>query len=148
MPDPRNTTHRIGTEYQRRLTFRADGTDIVHDATQPGGSAVVGRAVMVSGNGIVRLTGAASPVLGKLVLVEPNQGGGAGWCTVVVGGTIDLPKGDGAITVDSKIVGDVLSAARGYVRSVAAATLAEVAVAKHHVLDVTTATAIEVNLEG
>jgi len=147
MPDPRNTTHRLGTEYQRRLTFRADNSDITYDATQPGGSAVVGRAVVLSGNGIVRLTGAASAVLGKLMLVEPAQSG-APWCTVTVGGTIDLPKGDGTITAGTKIVGDLVTAARGYVRSVAAATLAEVAVADHHVYDATTATAVEINLHG
>lgn len=144
MPDPRLVTHRLGTEYQRRLTYKADGVDIVYDETQPGGSAVVGRAVMLSGNGIVRLTADASPVLGKLIAVEPGN-----FCTVQVGGNCDLPQGTGAAAVaGSKIVGALLTAARGYIRLAAAATLAEVAVADHVVDDATTSTAIEVNLHG
>lgn len=147
MPDPRNTTNRVGTEYQRRLTFRADNSDITYDSTQGGGSAVVGRAVMLSGNGIVRLTGAATHVLGKLVLVEPASAG-APWCTVVVGGTIDLPKGDNAIAAGDRVIGDTLSAARGYVRGVVAATASDVAQGDHRVYDASVTTAVEINLHG
>ena len=144
MADPRSaTTNRLGTEPKRSLTFKIDGTDITYDATVAGGSAVIGRAVMVSGNGIVRLAGAGTSVKGKLILVEPD-----GYCHVQTEGVVDLPKGDAAITVGSKIVGDVRTAARGYIRSVAAATLAEVAVAAHAVLDVSNSDAIEVELVG
>lgn len=151
MPDPRNTTHRIGTEYQRRLTFRADNSDITYDPTLAGGSAVVGRAVTISGNGIVRLAGAGDPVLGKLALVEAAQSG-APWCTVVVGGTIDLPKGDGAIAAGNRVIGEVLTGAtpttRGHIRGVVAATAADVAAGAHRVFDASVTTAVEVNLEG
>jgi hypothetical protein len=144
MPDPRLNTHRLGTEYQRRMTYKGDGADIIYDETQPGGSAVVGRAVYLSGNGIVRLTADATPVLGKLIAVEPGN-----FCTVQVGGNCDLPQGTGAACVaGARIVGAVLTAARGYIRRLADATLAEVAVGNHCVDDATTSTAIEVNLHG
>src|SRR3954463_5266974 len=132
MADPRSTTiDRIGTNPNRPLTFKIDGTDIVYSAPVANASAGVGRAVMLSGNGVVRLTGAGSRVLGKLMNVEPD-----GACLVMTAGVVDLPKGDNAIAVNDKIVGDTLSAARGYVRSSVAATLADVAQADHCVLDV------------
>lgn len=149
MADIRVTsTHRKGTEPQRPLTFKADGTDIVYSAAAVGGSTVVGRAVMLSGAGIVRLTGAGSPVLGQLVKVEWD-----GNCTIMTQGVVELPKGDNAIAVGDKIVGDTLSAARGYIRGAGApgAAYAEAAaddsaVSAHKVLDATTAAAIEVML--
>lgn len=142
MADPRSTTtHRLGTDPQRNLTFKIDGTDIVYSATAPWGSTVVGRAVLISANGVVRLAGAGTAVHGKLMQVEPD-----GYCTVRTEGVVDLPKGDGALTAGSTIVGDVRTAARGYIRSVAAATLAEVAVADHVVIDATNADAAEVLL--
>lgn len=149
MADPRVAQNeRRGAEYQRRLTYAADGSDIVYSATAPYGSAVVGRAVMLSGNGVVRLTGPGTHVLGKLVLVEWD-----GKCTVLVGGPTDLPKGDGTIAVGDKVVGDTLSSARGYIRGAAgpASTYAEAAaddsaVGRHIVEDVAVATAIHVLL--
>lgn len=149
MADPRaTTTNRIGTEPRRPLTFKIDNSDITYSATAPGGSAVVGRAVMVSGAGIVRLTGAGSGVLGKLLQVEAD-----GYCTVECGSVVTLPKGDNAIAVNDKIVGDTLSSARGYIRgcveptgSYVEGTAEDSSRGSHRVLDVTTATAIEVML--
>jgi hypothetical protein len=142
------TTHRKGTNPQRMLTFKADGADITFSAASPNGSAVVGRAVMLSAAGTVRLTGAGSAVLGQLVKVEWDN-----MCTVMTEGVTELPKGDNAIAVGDQIVGDTLSAVRGYIRGAAApgAAYAEAAaddssVAAHKVLDATTATAIEVLL--
>lgn len=147
MPDLRLNTHRIGTEYQRRLTFKCDGTDILYDETQPGGSDVVGRAVMLSGNGIVRLVGEGNRVLGKLILVEAGN-----VCTVLVGGGGDLLKGDGAIAAGDRIVGNTRTGAarttRGFVRGVVAATAADVAQGAHVCIDNTSADSIEVNFEG
>lgn len=144
MADPRSvTTTRVGTEPRRALTFKIDGTDIVYSATVAGGSAAVGRAVMLSAAGTVRLTGSGTPVLGKLIQVEAD-----GYCTVECGSVVTLPKGDNvqAMAVGDKIVGDTLAAARGYIRSIAAATLADVAVAAHRVIDASTTTAVEVML--
>jgi hypothetical protein len=151
MADPRVAQNeRRGAEYQRRMTYAADGSDIVYSATVANGSAVVGRAVMLSGNGIVRLTGAGTHVLGKLLQVEWD-----GRCTILVAGPTDLPKGDNAIAVGDKIVGDTLSAARGYIRGAAApgAAYAEAAAddsanARHIVENVATATEIHVLLGG
>ena len=139
MADPRSTTtNRVGTEPRRPLTFKADGSDIVYSATAAGGSAVVGRAVLISGNGVVRLTGAGSAVHGKLLQVEPD-----GYCTVECGSVVTLPKGDGAITAGDRVCGDLQGANRGYVRS---AVAAEVLVAAGFVLDASTATAVEIML--
>jgi len=137
MADPRKKSNRLGIA-PRVATYQIDGADIVYDATQANGSAVAGRAVRESGNGVVRLTGAAETVLGKLLQVEPD-----GFCSVQTGGYMDLPKGDGTLTVGAKLVGDVRTAARGYVRGVAVATLAEVAVANGRAEDVSVADACE-----
>ena len=149
MADPRTaTTHRVGTEPRRPLTFKIDNADITYSATAAGGSAVVGRAVMLSAAGTVRLTGAGTPVLGKLIQVEPDN-----FCTVECGSVVTLPKGDNAIAVGDKVVGDTLAAARGYVRGVAAAGAAYAEAAaddtqagRHTVLDASVATAVEVLL--
>lgn len=143
MPDPRSTTtHRLGTEPRRPLTFKADGTDIVFDAAQPGGSSVVGRAVMISANGTVRLTADAGAVDGKLVKVEAD-----GYCHVQTEGVVDLPS-SGTIAAGNKVVGALTGAARGYVRGAVATVLAEVAVARHKVIDATTAASVEIILDG
>jgi hypothetical protein len=143
MADPRKaSTSRVGTEPKRQLTFKADGTDIVYDATQPNGSAVVGRAVMISGNGIVRLTADASPVDGKLLAVEPD-----GYCAVQTAGVVELPS-SGTVTVGTKVVGALSGGTRGYIRSQAAATLAEVAVARQTVYDVSDAANVAVALNS
>ncbi|HEY8601864.1 MAG TPA: hypothetical protein VIL85_25785, partial [Thermomicrobiales bacterium] len=113
MADPRlASTNRVGTEPRHAYTYAVDGADIAYDATQPNGSAVVGRAVMLSANGTVRLTADASPVLGQLVKVEPD-----GRCAVLEIGVCQLPS-SGTITAGTRIVGALgPSSARGYVRS-------------------------------
>lgn len=143
MADPRKTnTNRIGTSPDHNYTWLADGTDIVYDATQPNGSAVVGRAVMVVTGKTIRLTADATPVLGRLESVEPD-----GYCAVKEIGTVQLPGGTSAtLTAGSKIVGALLATARGYIRAAAPAVLAEVAVARHTITDATTTTAVEVEL--
>lgn len=117
------------------VTFIADGITITYDNTQKGGSAVVGRAVrLVPGTPqTVELIGDAEHLLGELMIVEKDLK-----CTVKIAGVLDLPGGTAAtLTPGSKVVGAVLVAAEGYVRSVAAATLAEVAVAEGQILDAT-----------
>lgn len=150
MADPRKaTTNRIGTAPKKVLTYAKDGSgDIVFDNTLAGGTAVAGRAVMLSGNGTIRLTGAGSRVLGKLLQDE-----GDGYCSVLVAGVDTLPKGDGAIAAGDKIVGDLTGAARGYIRGAAqpGAAYAEAAAddsanGAHEVIDATTAASIEVDL--
>lgn len=151
MADSRLTgTHRVGAEPQRNLTFRIDGSTITYDSTQPGGSAVVGRAVGLKAGtaGQVELVADAQMVLGLLYVVEPDGG-----CGVTVEGVVRLPGGDTPPTSGKRIVGATLSAARGYVRAAAAApgtyaaaTADEIAAARGIVFDATTSTAIEVLL--
>lgn len=149
MADPRAaTTNRIGTEPRRPLTFKIDNSDITYSATAAGGSAVVGRAVMLSAAGTVRLTGAGTHVLGKLLQVEADN-----YCTVECGSVVTLPKGDNAIAVGDRVVGDTLSAERGYIRgsveptgSYVEGTAEDSGRGRHTVLDAGTATAIEVML--
>ncbi len=143
MTDVRTTnTRNIGTLPDHNFTYLIDGADIVFDAAQPNGSAVVGRAVMLSGNRTVRLTADALAVLGRLESVEAD-----GTCAVKEIGTVELPAGTAAaITAGSRIVGALLVAARGYIRNVAPATLAEVAVARHTIQDAATSTAVLVSL--
>lgn len=149
MANPRAFTgyEGIGAE---NITCYADdfgvGTaTIVYDETEDGGSAQVGLAVtpvaVSAGKTEIDLVGDAGAVLGKLLRVEPD-----GACTVQVAGGMTLPGGDAAtLTIGTKIVGDLGAAgALGYVRSVAAATLAEVAVASGKILDPSTTTAVQV----
>ena len=142
MANPRSKTTRRGIGHPVRATYIIDGTSIVYDATASNGSPLVGRAVKLTGNGTVGLTTAASHVLGRLEKVESDN-----FCTVTTWGAgIELPKGDGTIAVGEAIVGDVRTAAGGYIQGAAAATLAEVAVARGMVDDVSDADAIMVNL--
>lgn len=144
MANPRNTVD-FSEIKPLNLTFLADGVTIVYSATAAGGSTVVGRAVriMPGTSETVELVGDGECVMGQLLRVEPD-----GKAVVQVGGVVTLPGGDSAtLTPGSKIVGDLgAAAAEGYIRSVAAATLAEVAVARGNILDATTATAVQVLL--
>lgn len=142
MADPRLLTNRLGTRASVK-TYKADASgDIVYDGTVANGSAVVGRAVMLTGNGLIRLTADATRVLGLLTNVEND-----GFCAVQVGGVCALPS-SGTTTVGTAIVGALNAAARGYVRSVVAATLADVAAGTGTVLSVADPAAVEVDLDA
>jgi hypothetical protein len=140
MPNPRNIVayEGIAPVY---ATYLIDGSTITYDATKAGGSAQVNLAVVLSASKTVALTQDASAVHGKLILVEAD-----GKCTVQTGGYCTLPGGASAtLTPGSRVVGALGAAnARGYIRSVAAATLAEVAVARGEIVDAATATAVVV----
>lgn len=124
MADPRSANSTRDGIAPRVATYKIDGADIVYSATETNGSAVVGRAVRLSASDTVRLSGDGEAVDGKLLKVEDD-----GFCSVQVGGFMTLPKGDGAVTIGSKIVGNLLGAARGYIRAaaVAGATYAQAA---------------------
>lgn len=131
----------IGARYE---TYNYDAT-VVFDATKAGNSAQTGKSLTLVSAGTVGLAGDGKHIEGKLILVESD-----GCCNVQTGGKTDLPGGDGAtLTVGSKIVGALGpggAADKGYIRSVAAATLAEVAVADGEIIDASTATAVVVEL--
>jgi hypothetical protein len=140
MANPRNTTD-FGDLLAEQVTYLHDSS-IVFDRTKANGSAQVGLAVRLTADRTVGLTQDATPVHGKLINVE-----GDGKCAVQVRGYCELPGGTGAtFTLGAGVVGDLDTAAEGYVRGRAAATLAEVAVQRGRVIDDTTLTAVIIDL--
>lgn len=131
MPDPRLTTQYDEIQAES-VTAKIDGTSITYDATQVNNSAGAGLAVTLTADSTVGLTQDANAVYGKLIMVEWD-----GYCAVQVEGYMKLPAGSAAtVTPGTKIVGALGAAsAKGFIRSVAAATLAEVAVAHGLIVD-------------
>lgn len=122
-------------------SFKIDGATITYDATKAGGSTQVGLAVNLSGNGTVQLAGDGETVIGKLIKVESD-----GVATVQIGGGMTLPGGTGAtLTVGTKIMGDLLVAAKGYVQTITADAAGAV-VGRGTIVDSSVSTAVEVYL--
>lgn len=144
MPDPRNVVSVNGVK-PFNVTAVIDGVSITHDAAEAGGSAQTGLAVrLVPGTEkTIELVGDGEAVFGKLLTVEAD-----GTATVQTKGGMTLPGGDAAaLTIGEKIVGDLgAGAAEGYIRAVAAATLAEVAVARGQIYGNSDPTNVEVIL--
>lgn len=122
--------------YIETATFKSNG-DFSYSNSAPGGTTAAGLAVKLTSDQTVGLTTDASMVLGKLLFMHDT----GTFCTVQTGGYCFLPVGNGAsVTAGKKIVGALGAAsAKGYVREVAAATLAEVAVARGVIVDSSTA---------
>jgi len=140
MADPRAAANKVGIGYKAE-TYAHDNT-IVYSATVANGSASVGLAVSLESDEVVTLAGDGENVLGKLIKVESD-----GFCVVQTEGYMTLPGGTGAsLTAGSKIVGDLLSSAEGYIRVVATGTAAELGVARGIIIDATTTTAVVVKL--
>lgn len=142
MADPRNAVdfEGIGSEF---ATYLIDNSTITYDATKTGGSAQVGLAVTLSADDTVALTADASAVEGKLILVESDNK-----ANVQVEGYMSLPGGASAtLTRGTKIVGALgASSAKGYIRSAASATAAELLIARGRIVRNGTATAVVVDL--
>lgn len=110
MADPRNFVSFDGIDY-RAETYKVDST-IVYDATQPGGSAAVGRAVTITGSQIVGLCADGDEIVGRLNKVEADSK-----ATIQTGGYVQLPKGAAAAaTAGTRPVGALSAAAKGYIR--------------------------------
>lgn len=126
MPNPRKQVRYEGIGY-RAITLKIDNSTITYDSTKAGGSAGVGLAVSLSAADTVQLAADAEAVVGKLILVEPD-----GYATVQIEGFMDLPGGNGAtLTLGTPIVGALnASSAKGYIRSAASGTAAELLKAK------------------
>lgn len=138
MADPRNAVNNIAK--YRAQTFAYDNT-IVYDATKAGGSAQVGLAVTQEGSETVSLVGDGEEVEGKLIKVEPD------FCVVQVEGEMTLPGGTSAtLTEGSKIVGDLLVSAEGYIQSAAAGTAAHHVVSRGTIVNSAVTTAVVVRL--
>ena len=106
------------------------GSSIVYSATVANGSSQVGLAVRVSTDKTVELTQDATNVFGKLLTVYPD------YCVVQWRGFMKLPSGASAtLTIGAPIVGDLDSAAEGYIRVAASAQAAELLVARGIIVD-------------
>jgi hypothetical protein len=138
MSDPREAISFVGIGYSA-YTYQHDNT-IVYDTNEVGGSAQVGLAVTLESNGTVSLVGDGEEVEGKLIKVEPG-----GFCVVQNGGVMTLPGGTSAtLTVGTKIVGDLLVAAEGYIQTVAT----QHTVSRGTILDSSDAENVVVRLES
>ena len=124
-------------------TYKIDASTITYDATKAGGSTQVGLAVTLSSDDTVALTADGSAILGKLILVESD-----GKCNVMTEGTMTLPGGDSAtLTLGATIVGALGAAsAKGYIRSAASGTAAELIKARGRIENNDTTTAVVVTL--
>lgn len=115
-------------------TYKTDNSTILFDKTQVGGSAQVGKAVMLSADDTVALTSDGAAVEGKLIKVESDN-----FATVQYEGHATLPKGDSStatITRGKKIVGATLGGVRGYIRDVQSGTATELEKASGEVINV------------
>lgn len=139
MADPRNTISFEGIG-EERVTYKIDDSTITYDVTKANGSAQVGLAVTLSAAGTVALVADAEAVIGKLVRVEGDDK-----AVVQTDGFMTLPAGTGAtLTLGTPIVGALLVAAKGYIRSAASGAAAELLVAKGAIHDASVTTAVVV----
>jgi hypothetical protein len=137
MADPRNTVAFDGIGYEAQ-TFLIDDSTITYSATEANGSASVGLAVTLSTHSTVALAADGEFILGKLIKVESDDK-----AVVQTGGFMTLPGGTSAtLTPGMKIVGDLLVAAKGYIRVVAT----EDTVSRGFIVDSSTTTAVVVKL--
>ena len=138
----RTNVSNIGVGGQYR-TYKIDDSTITYSATAAGGSSQVGLAVTFSAEDTVALTADGSAVIGKLILVESD-----GKCNVMTDGTMTLPGGDSAtLTVGATIVGALgADSAKGYIRSAASGTAAELVKARGRIENNDTTTAVVVTL--
>ncbi len=142
MADPRGTVtfNEVG-DYDA-YTFVIDNSTIVYDGAKKGGSAGVGLAVSLSASKTVQLVADGDAITGKLIEVFSDN-----VATVKVGDVLILPGGTGAtLTPGSAIVGALGAAsARGYIRSAASGTAAELVKCRGSILDNTDTTAVAVH---
>ena len=124
-------------------TYKIDNSTITFDRDEVGGSAQVGLAVTFSAADTVALAADGDEIVGKLILVESDDK-----ANVQTDGTMTLPGGSGAtLTLGTKIVGDLGAAsAKGYIRSAASATAAELIVCRGRIENAETTTAVVVTL--
>lgn len=137
MADPRNQVRLDGIGAEQ-VTLYADGVTIVYDATQPGGvaAASLGKAVTISGVKTGALAADGDAIAGKLIGVEPD-----GKLVLQYTGFMDFIGGNGAtLTHGTAIVGALgPSNAKGYVRSAASGTAAELIKCRGMIYDNTAA---------
>lgn len=141
MTDPRATNELEGILY-KAATFDIDNSTITYEATEENGSSVVGRAVTLSSDQQVALAADAEAILGKLISVSQDNK-----CVVQLGGFMTLPGGTSAtLTLGAKVVGDLLVAAKGYIRVSDGSTAAEIIKQRGIIVDNDDTTAVLVYL--
>jgi hypothetical protein len=140
MADPRLSPRFDGID-PVYATFKIDNSTIVYDQTKAGGSAGAGLAVNLSASSTIQLVSDAQYVMGKLIRAQVDN-----IASVQIGGIVLLPGGVSAtLTAGSAIVGALGAAsAKGFIRTAAAATLAEVALQNGRILDSADATNVAV----
>lgn len=143
MADPRALVGFDGID-EAFATFLTDNVTIVFDSTLAGGAAVatVNKAVSFSAGSTVQLASDAEAVVGKLVLIEKDNKG-----TVQIEGVCLLPGGASAtLTLQTGIVGALGAAsAKGFIRSAASATAAELLKMNGKIWDATDTANVIVN---
>ena len=138
MADPRADVRFDNIDY-RTETFKIDNSTITYSATEDNGSAQVGLAVTQSAGDTVELVGDGEAVLGKLISVTKDN-----YCTVQTRGYCTLPGGTSAtLTILTKIVGDLLVSAEGYIQSAST----QHTLSRGRIVDPTATTAVVVYLE-
>lgn len=121
MADPRSVINWNSVGQGDYATLKIDNSTITYSATAAYGSAVVGRAVTLSADDTVALAADGEAVFGRLEKVTSDN-----FCVVKWKGAVKLPAGTGAtLTIGAKIVGCLLTAAKGYIRIAASGTAAE-----------------------
>lgn len=125
------------------VTQKIDASTIVFDATKVNGCASVGLAVTLSADDTVALCADGDAIAGKLIKVESD-----GFCTVQVSGFCTLPGGASAtLTRLTTFVGALgASSARGYIRSAASGTAAELIKARGQIWNASDATNVVIKL--
>jgi hypothetical protein len=117
MPDPRNVVDFEGLEPRQTATFIADNVTILYN-TEAARAAAVGLAVNMSASQTVQLAGDGETVIGAIEKVEAD-----GKVTVHTGPFVTFKGGTAAVlTPGTRIVGDLLVAAKGYIQTMAATT--------------------------
>lgn len=126
-------------------TYKIDNSTIVYDATKVGGAAatMIDKAVTFSTDDTVALVADGDAIVGKLISVESDN-----YCTVQTHGGMTLPGGASAtLTLGAAIVGALgASSAKGYIRSAASGTAAELVKARGQITNNDTTTAVAVDL--
>lgn len=140
MADPRLTTSVVEVQ-PLFISGLIDDVTITYDEDQAGGSAQVGLAVNLSTHQTWQLAGNNETVGGKLIKVEKD-----GVCTIQHKGGMTLPGGTAAtLTPGSKIMGDLLVAAEGYIQTISADAAGAV-VGRGIIIDASVTTEVEVIL--
>ena len=144
MPDPRRTVSIVGIAPVFK-TYKIDNSTILYDPTKAGGAlaTMIGKAVAFSTDDTVALAADGDAIVGKLISVESDN-----YCTVQTHGGLTLPGGNAAtLTIGASIVGALGAAsAKGYIRSAASGTAAELVKARGQITNNDDTTAVAVDL--